>query len=133
MVKAFKRENPYQDYDEVTIINIDNGAFSQYLQDKQIGFIFDIWNTNYKEMGYKSVDECLKTLKQRNILGKEIDYEQQRQSEKIGYINLGIERIKRHNRINTLDFDDVIKKLADYGLGYCDAQNQIIATYENSL
>lgn len=84
-------------------------------------------------MGYDSVKACIKELKQRNFLGQEIDYTEQLKSEKIGLINLGVDRIKRHDRMNTNDFKDVIEKLSKYGLGFTDAQNQIIATYQNSL
>ena len=49
--------------------------------------------------------------------------------EKINLIDLGIQRIKECNRVNTADFKDVIEKLKAYGLNYVDAQNQIIESY----
>jgi hypothetical protein len=133
MIKAYKRILKNYDYDEVKIINLETGEFIQYMQDKSIGFKFSQYKTNIKDMGYKTVTECIKELKQRGLLGEEIDYKEQLKSEKVGLINLGIERIKRHNRINSKDFEDIILKLSDYGLGYCDAQNQIIATYQHSI
>jgi hypothetical protein len=131
MIKAFKKNLKNFSYDEVRIIDTDTRKFTSYMQNKEIGFIFSKYETNIINMGYKSVDECIKTLKERGCLGNEVDYTEQKLSEKIGLINLGIERIKKHNRINTLDFEDVIYKLSDYGLGYTDAQNQIIANYQN--
>jgi len=74
----------------------------------------------------------MKALKERKLLGQEIDYQEQKESERIGYIKLGIERIKRHERINTNDFEDVINKLSSYGLGFVDAQNQIISAYQHT-
>jgi hypothetical protein len=130
MIKAYKKVLKARDYNEIRIIDTDTGNFVSYMQNKNIGFIFSEWKTNIKDMGYKTVKECLNTLKERNFLGEEVDYSQQKQSEKIGFIRLGIERIKRHNRVNTQDFDDVINKLSDYGLGYCDAQNMIIAAFQ---
>jgi hypothetical protein len=133
MIKAYKKELPYKDWNEVRIIDLETGDFRYYMQDKKIGFIFSEYKTNINAMGYKTAKECLKTLKSRDCLGKEIDYTEQLQSEKSGFINLGIERIKRHNRVNTKDFEDVIEKLSNYGLGFCDAQNQIIAAYMNCI
>ena len=73
------------------------------------------------------------TKKERNFLGTEVNYKDQKESERIGYINLGIERIKRNNRINTKDFEDIIIKLCDYGMGFVDAQNCIIESYLHSM
>lgn len=84
-------------------------------------------------MGYDSVKACIKELKHRDFLGQEIDYNEQKSSEKYGWINLGIDRIKRAKRVNTDDFKDVIEKLKAYGLGFVDAQNSIVAAYEHSL
>lgn len=130
MLKVFKKE--YQNkYYEVKIINIETGEFTSYHQALS-GFPFGKpYNTNVFKIGYSSVKECIKELKSRGNLGQEISHEDQKQSEKIGYINLGVERIKRAKRVNTNDFEDVINKLVEYGLSYCDAQNKIIAAYEN--
>jgi len=131
MIKAFKKE--YKDWYEIKIINMETGDFTQYDQDKTIGFTFSHYKTDVFKMGYDSVKICLKELKQRDFLGKEINYTEQLKNEKIGLINLGVEKIKRHKRVNTNDFKDVVEKLQNYGLGFTDAQNQIIAAYENSL
>ena len=133
MIKVYKRLASCNNSSEIIIINFDNGDFTSYKQDKTIGFTYGLYKTNIKDMGYKSIDDCIKALKYREFLGKEIDYKEQKQSEKQGLINLGVYRIKRNNRINTTDFEDVIEKLSYYGLGYCDAQNIIIATYQNTL
>lgn len=132
MLKVFKNE--LKSYNEIRIFNMETGEFKSYHTSKSIGFPFGIpQETTAEAMGYKNIKECLKELKNRGFLGTEINYEDQMQSEKIGYINLGVERIKRAGRVNTSDFEDIINKLAKYGLSYCDAQNKIIACYEHSV
>ena len=128
MIKVFKRE--CINYNEVRIINIKTGEITSYHTHKDIGCPFGIpYKTTVFEMGYKSVNECLKTLKERKFLGNEVDYKEQKEVERIGYIKLGIERIKKAGRINTTDFEDICNKLSNYGMGFCDAQNVIIANY----
>lgn len=127
MIKAFKKE--CSQYHEVRIINLETGEFTRYFQDKHIGFTFSNYTTTVFEMGYKSVNECIKTLKDRNFLGNEVDCKEQKESERIGYINLGVERIKRAGRINTNDFEDVCNKFSNYGMGFVDAQNVITGNY----
>lgn len=63
------------------------------------------------------------------VFKRELKNRNEKESERIRYINLGVERIKLNNRINTLDFEDVIEKLSGYGMGFVDAQNCIIETY----
>lgn len=127
-IRVFKRE--LKNRNEIRIINFETGEFTSYHQDKNLGFPFgSIQSETVTEMGYKNIKECVKALKERNFLGNEVDYKDQKESERIGYINLGVERIKRNNRINTLDFEDVIERLSGYGMGFVDAQNCIIETY----
>lgn len=132
MIKVFKKD--YKQWNEIKIINMETGEFTSYNQHKTIGFPFGKpYETTVQQMGYKDVKSCLKELKNRNFLGQEISYSEQMENEKNGYIKLGADRIKRHKRINTNDFKDVIEKLKNYGLGFVDAQNIITATYLNSI
>ena len=133
-IKTFVEDCKNYSWNEIKIIDTETGEFTQYNTDKNIGFPFGIpCITTVLKMGYKSVDECLKTLKERNYLGYEIDNAEQKESERIGYINLGVERIKRVGRVNTKDFEDVCNKLSGYGMGFCDSQNSITACYLHSL
>ena len=75
----------------------------------------------------------IKELKKRNLLGAEISYQELFDLEKIGYIKLGIERIKRAGRINAADFHDVIEKLKKYGIDPAASQKMIIESYLNSI
>lgn len=130
MIKAFKIKQTGKDWHEVKLINMETGEFTSYTTHKKLSFPFGVsYTTTVTDMGYKNVTECIKTLKSRNMLGQKVDYKEQRESERLGYIQLGVERIKRTNRINTLDFEDVIKKLANYGMNYVDAQNVITENY----
>ena len=133
MIKVFRQETSNKKYWELRIFNMENGDFHHYMQDKEIGFIFGDYPTTVTKIGYESITDCMKELKSRKLLGTEVDYKEQRESEKIGFINLGVLRIKRKGRVNTKDFEDIIQKLSSYGLGYCDAQNMIIASYENHI
>lgn len=128
-MKIYKNILNTYDWNEIRIINENTGEYKHYLQDKKVGFPFSHNETTVIEMGYKNVNEFIKTLKERKMLGSEIDYKEQRESERIGYINLGVERIKKNERINTNDFEDVIEKLKNYGMGFVDAQNVIIENY----
>jgi len=132
--RTFVREYKNHFWNEIKIIDFETGSFTQYNVDDNIGFPFGTpWKTTVFEMGYTSVKECLKTLKERNLLGHEVDNAEQKESERIGYIKLGVERIKRAGRINTGDFEDVCNKLSKYGMGFCDSQNSITECYLHNL
>lgn len=134
MKRVFK-EDRGQDY-QIKIIDLENNTMTLYHQDKNygLGFVFsEPFTKTIQEWGYASCNDMIKKLKKRGLLTNEVDYEEQLKSEKIGFINLGVDRIKRHGRVNTKDFEDVIKSLSKYGLGYTDAQNTIIASYLNSI
>jgi len=133
-IKTFVKEYKNHGWNEIKVIDFETSELTQYNVDDKIGFPFGTpYQTNIFEMGYKSVNDCLKTLKERNLLGYEIDHSEQKESERIGYINLGIERIKRVGRVNTKDFEDVCNKLSGYGMGFCDSQDSITACYLHSL
>ena len=133
-VKTFVKEYKNHGWNEIKVINTETGELTQYNVDDKIGFPFGApYQTTVFEMGYTSVNECLKTLKDRNFLGYEVNHAEQKESERIGYINLGVERIKRAGRINTKDFEDVCNKLSKYGMGFCDAQNSITKCYLHNL
>lgn len=134
MKRVFKEDNG-QDY-QIKVIDLETNTMTLYHQDKSygLGFVFsELFTKTIQEWGYSSANDMIKKLKKRGLLTNEVDYEEQLKSEKIGFINLGVDRIKRHNRINTNDFKDVIEKLSNYGLGFVDAQNTIIASYLNSI
>ena len=119
---------------EIRIINTKTGEFSSYHQDKNIGFIYGLQGkTTVEKMGYTNINECIKTLKSREFLGIEVDYKDQKESERMGYIKLGVERIKRAGRINYKDFEDVARKLIGYGMGLCDAEECIVQMYLHSV
>lgn len=134
-MKRVFREDRGQNY-QIKVIDLEENTLTLYDQDKSYGLGFPFgepFTKTIEEWGYNSVEDCIKKLKARGLITNEVDYQEQLQSEKIGFINLGVDRIKRHNRINTNDFKDVIEKLSKYGLGFVDAQNTIIANYLHSI
>ena len=119
---------------EVRIFNLDNNTFTFYYHSKNLGFKFGVEESfSVEVMGYKSIKHMIKELKKRNLLGTEISYQELLELEKIGYIKLGIDRIKRAGRINAADFQDIIEKLKKYGIDPAASQKMIIESYLNSV
>ena len=119
---------------EVRMFDLDNNTFTFYYHSKNLGFKFGVEKSfSVEVMGYKSIKHMIKELKKRNLLGTEISHQELFDLEKIGYIKLGIERIKRAGRINTADFQDVIEKLKKYGIDPAASQRTIIESYWNSV
>ena len=119
---------------EIRIFDLDNNTFTFYYHSKNLGFKFGVEKSFLiEEMGYKSIKYMIKELKKRNLLGNETSYQELLKLEKIGYIKLGIERIKRAGRINTADFQDVIEKLKKYGIDPIDSERTIIESYLSSV
>lgn len=119
---------------EVRMFNLDNNTFTFYYHSKNLGFKFGVEKSFPIEvMGYKSIKHMIKELKKRNLLGTEISHQELFDLEKIGYIKLGIERIKRAGRINAADFQDVTEKLKKYGIDPIDSERTIIESYLSSV
>lgn len=119
---------------EVRMFDLDNNTFTFYYHSKNLGFKFGVEESfSVEVMGYKSIKHMIKELKKRNLLGTEISYQELLELEKIGYIKLGIDRIKRAGRINAADFQDVIEKLKKYGIDPAASQKMIIESYLNSV
>ena len=119
---------------EIRIFDLDNNTFTFYYHSKNLGFKFGVEKSFLiEEMGYKSIKYMIKELKKRNLLGSEISCQELLELEKIGYIKLGADRIKRAGRINAADFQDVIEKLKKYGIDPAASQKMIIESYLNSV
>ena len=119
---------------EIRIFDLDNNTFTFYYHSKNLGFKFGVEKSFLiEEMGYKSIKYMIKELKKRNLLGSEISCQELLELEKIGYIKLGADRIKRAGRINAADFQDVIKKLKKYDMDPIDSERTIIESYLSSI
>ena len=119
---------------EIRIFDLDNNTFTFYYHSKNLGFKFGVEKSFLiEEMGYKSIKHMIKELKKRNLLGSEISCQELLELEKIGYIKLGADRIKRAGRINAADFQDIIEKLKKYGIDPGAAAKMIIESYLNSI
>lgn len=132
MLKVYKRDEG--NFYKIQILDTETENYQSYMTDKKYNIpIHENYRTNIKTMGYKNTDDFIKTLKQRKFLGNEINLAEQEELERIGFIKLGADRIKKAERINTKDFEDVIEKLSYYGMGFVDAQNSIIAEYLHNI
>ena len=119
---------------EIRIFNLNDNTFTFYYHSKNLGFKFGVEKAfSVEEMGYKSIKDMIQELKKRNLLGSEISCQELLELEKIGYIKLGADRIKRAGRINAADFQDVIEKLKKYGIDPAASQKMIIESYLNSV
>ena len=119
---------------EIRIFDLDNNTFTFYYHSKNLGFKFGVEKSFLiEEMGYKSIKHMIKELKKRNLLGTEISHQELFDLEKIGYIKLGADRIKRAGRINAADFQDIIEKLKKYGIDSIDSERTIIESYLSSI
>ena len=119
---------------EIRIFNLDDNTFTFYYHSKNLGFKFGVEKAfSVEEMGYKSIKDMIQELKKRNLLGTEISYQELLELEKIGYIKLGIDRIKRAGRINAADFQDIIEKLKKYDIDPTDSERTIIESYLNGV
>jgi len=101
------------------------------MQSKNTRFPFGKpFDSSMEDMGYTSVKECIKSLKGRGLLGEEIALNELKEIERMGYIQLGVERLNRAGVCDCSKIIDVCENLARYGMNYIDAQNQIIGMYE---
>ena len=119
---------------EIRIFDLDNNTFTFYYHSKNLGFKFGVEKAfSVEEIGYKSIKDVIQELKKRNLLGTEISYQELLELEKIGYIKLAIDRIKRAGGIDTANFKDIIEKLKKYGIDPGAAAKMIIESYLNSV
>jgi hypothetical protein len=108
MKRAFRKNTSFN-WSEIRIIDDEENTFTQYMQDNEIGFTFSHYSDTLEKMFYKSADDCIKRLTERGILGIEVDYEQQKESERIGQIKLKTEQERIKN--NPLEYKQLIAAL----------------------
>lgn len=112
MKRAFKRELNGNTWNEIHIVDDETNEFTQYMQDKKFGFTFSQYTDSVIKMGYTSAKECIKQLKERNLIGNEVNYDEQMESERIGKINLLAEQKRIKN--NPEEYN---RRLAALGMG----------------
>lgn len=129
MKRAFVQEQ--KNHYEVRIIDTENNTFHKHMQSKNARFPFGKpFESSMEDMGYINAKECIKSLKGRGLLGEEIALNELKEIERMGYIQLGVERLNRAGVCDCSKIIDICENLAHYGMSYIDAQNQIIGIYE---
>ncbi|HSH51777.1 MAG TPA: hypothetical protein VK982_08650 [Bacteroidales bacterium] len=132
MLKVYKRDEG--NFYKIQILDTETENYQSYMTDKKYNIpIHENYRTDIRAIGYKNIDDFLKTLEKRKFLGDEINFAEQKELERIGFIKLGADRVKKAERINTKDFEDIIEKLSNYNMGFVDAQNSIIAEYLHNI
>ena len=128
MKKTFIQERQAK-YDELIQIDTENGSVKIYAVDSEIGFPFSEYYTTVSEMGYKSVDEMIKTLKNKKTK-KEINTDEQTAKEISGLVNLAKHRAKNGGNVSmrlkdgTL-YNDIVERLKEYGLNENEAMEKL--------
>ena len=117
MIRTFIQERT--DWDELIQIDTESGKVKQYCVEKTIGFPFSEYYTTVSDMGYKSINDCIKRMKQ--IKHAELETEKQTEKEITGLLNLTKHRAEnnRHTCIILKDgtkYNDIVERLKVYGL-----------------
>lgn len=93
MILAYKTKHP--GHNHIRLIDAETGEVTRYTTDDKTDFVFgEQYKSTVKEMGYRSAKEFLRELRQRGILGEEIDLKEQQAKEAAGAIWLKEERAR---------------------------------------
>lgn len=114
MIRNFLKEIRTQDRTEAFEIDTNTGRVKIYQINNGsancgIDFPFSEYDTTVYEMGYASPDECIKTLKKRGNLGKEVSHEEQAKAELNAY-----KKLLEWRRGNGWSLLDIPEKIAKY-------------------
>lgn len=101
-------------WNDIVRVNEETGEVLVYSQDAELGFRFSEYQTTIKDMGYNSIKDYVKKMKQN---GKhEVDTQEQEDSEIAGLLNLAKYRVQ-NGRITR----DIPERLTAYGFTLADA------------
>ena len=90
MIKTFIQETSKK-WDELIQIDTESGKVKIYTVDKELGFPFSEYYTTVEEMGYKSINEMVNTMKKKDNK-QEIDTVKQTEKEIIGLLKMAKHR-----------------------------------------
>ena len=126
MIRTFIQERTK--WDELIQIDTESGKVKMYCVDKELGFPFSEYHTTVSDMGYKSIDDCIKRMKK--IKHAEVATEEQRNKEIAGLLNLAKYRVEigMFKYIILEDgtkYNDIVERLKVYGVSEAEAIKKI--------
>ena len=128
MIKTFIQERK-GNFDELLQINTESGEVKIYAVDKELDFPFSEYYSTVREMGYNSIDEMVKTMKNKETK-KEIDTDTQTKKEINGLYKLAEHRAKNGSNVfmrlkdGTL-CNDISERLKKYGISESESIKKI--------
>ena len=126
MLKTFIQERA-EKWDELIQIDTESGKIKIYSVDKGLDFPFSEYYTTLQEMGYTSLKQFLKRMKETK---KEIDTDRQIAKEITGLLKLAKHRAEHNKHIYlTLNdgtkYNDIVERLKAYGMTESEAIKKI--------
>ena len=128
MIKTFIQERK-GNFDELLQINTESGEVKIYAVDKELDFPFSEYYSTVREMGYNSIDEMVKTMKNKETK-KEIDTDTQTKKEINGLYKLAEHRAKNGGVVfmrledGTL-YNDISERLKKYGIPETESMKKL--------
>ena len=119
MIRTFFKDVTTATYNEIRRINTETNKISLFVQDKELGFAFSDYETTLSDMGYKRMNDLIKTLKEHGFT--ETDTEAQIQSEIDGLLNLA-----KYRKANGHHVSDIPERLEAYGIHADDARKMVL-------
>ena len=127
MIRTFIQERGK--FNELLQINTESGEVKVYAVDKELDFPFSEYYSTVREMGYNSIDEMVKTMKNKETK-KEIDTDAQIKKEIDGLYKLAEHRAKNGSNVfmrlkdGTL-YNDISERLKKYGISESESIKKI--------
>lgn len=128
MIRTFIQERK-GNFDELLQINTESGEVKIYAVDKELNFPFSEYYSTVSEMGYDSISEMVKTMKNKETK-KEIDTEAQTKKEINGLYKLAEHRAKNGNNIfmrlkDGTFYNDICERLKKYGISESESMKKL--------
>ena len=126
MIKTFIQERAGK-WDELIQIDTESGKVKIYSVDKSLDFPFSEYYTTLQEMGYTSLKQFLKRMKETK---KEIDTDRQIAKEVTGLLKLAKHRAEHNNHTCMIlkdgtKYNDIVERLKAYGMTESEALKKI--------
>jgi hypothetical protein len=119
MIRTFYKAVTTATYNEIRRINTETNVISLFVQDKELGFAFSDYETTLANMGYRSMNDFIKTLEKHGF--SETDTKAQIQSEINGLLNLA-----KYRKDNGHHVSDIPGRLEAYGIHADEARRMVL-------